>query len=938
MEINKIFTFSKAGLLSLSIAASVAQAQNEIIEEEVYVTGIRASLKQAMDIKRESSGVVDAISAEDIGKFPDTNLAESLQRITGVSISRSGGEGNSITVRGLGPQFNAVTLNGRSMPNPSTSRGFRFDTIAAEMVSGVDVYKTSSAAVQSGGIGASIDVKTARPLALGDKVVGSVKMLTDVDAGSMTPALSGLFSKALSDQVGILGAVSYQERETETDYVTIRGWNNREELLKQRGWGGPLSLYDGDVVAANTPTQSVFGRRTETRERLNANVVVQYAPTESLTATLDINYSDLQVNGSEVESAYWFGTQNNTPATIDDKDTLTSLELNAVGLDMFMGEPESHFVTEQVGLNVEWNITDEQTLFVDYATTQAERNPDQETNVNRSDVQAIPLDLMFDTRGGIATHYYDNADISLANAKLHQQDVYSNNNLDELDQFRIDYTFEGDSATLKAGIMHTDQTKTVISYNTNKGTDGSETGRAYSFRGYFPLVGTFDQDWDGPTETDVDGNVTGNEYETETYNGLFSTVAEAEAAGYALETIDHAFVGNATFITFDPNAAYTWAETLGQKPDYIGLDLVKQPDWYIVNEKTVSAYVELTAEVELAGRPLTLVAGTRIENTSIDSTSLESTLTSLAIVDSNSTVAENMNRTFGAETPYTDGDDYNTFLPNMALKYELNDDVVLRFASSRTITRPELGDMRSSRNFGDIRDNGEAGTGSAGNPNLKPYVSDNLDLSVEWYLDETSYISAGLFQKIVDNFVVKYGASEVIEGVNNPATGDDVVYDITRPQNQDVKKINGAELAAQYAFSDTGFGLIANATIVETDSPFETDQFDSSAVLGLSNSANLIGFYDKEGIQARIAYNWRDAFVDKFGHFFTTTTGEPTQTDSYGQIDLSASYDLTDSLTVFVEGINITAEETYQYSRFESQFVYAQTNSARYALGIRAAF
>jgi len=930
MEINKLFRLSKSGFLYLSIVAYAAQAQDNVVEE-VYVTGIRASLEKATDIKRESSGVVDAISAEDIGKFPDTNLAESLQRISGVSISRSGGEGNEITVRGLGPQFNAVTLNGRSMPSPNTGRGFRFDTIAAEMVSGVDVYKTSSVTVHSGGIGATVNVKTARPLEMADKIAGSAKMLVDVDASSTTPAVSGLFSKRINDNFGILGAVSYQERETQTDYVEVRAWNDRETITTLRGWGDPrLPYQNGEVPVRYYPTQTALGRETESRERLNGSMTMQYSPTEALMVTLDANYSDLVVEGNEMESAYWFDFNNNntSPASMSDKETLTRLELESLGLDMFRGAPETHFVIGQIGLNIEWNISDSQTIAFDYATTKAEQNPDQEMNVNSSDIQAIPLDMVFETRSDVTTHFYDSADISLANARLHQHDGYSNNNIDELDQTKIDYTLESDMVTLRAGIMFTDQTKKVSSYNTNKGPDGSENGRAYSFRGYFPLVGSFDTDWDG------DGDV----YETATYNGLFDSVEEAKAAGYGVETINHAFVGDISFIKFDPKAAYSWVDTLKQKPGFIGFDLIKQPDWYEINEKTLSAYIELTTHVELADRPLTLVAGTRIENTAIDSTSLESTLTKITPIDSNSTTAENMQRTFSDKTPYTDGDDYDIFLPSMSLKYELTDDLVLRFASSRTITRPELSSMRSSRNFGDIRDDGNPGSADAGNPDLKPYVSDNLDLSVEWYLDETSYLSAGYFQKTVDNYIITQAKGEVIEGVINPITGKDVVYNINRPYNQDVKKVQGAELAAQYSFADTGFGVIANATFSKTDKPFETDQIDSSAFIGLSDSANLIGFYDNNGIQARIAYNWRDSFVTQFGHTYTTVSGEPTQTEAYGQIDLSASYDLTDSLTVFFEGINIASEETHNYSRFKEQFLYARTNSARYALGIRAAF
>ncbi|TVZ39780.1 TonB-dependent receptor [Alteromonadaceae bacterium 2753L.S.0a.02] len=925
---NNVLGISKAGLLSLCVSASLANAQvdeNNQPLEEVVVTGIRASLEQAMDIKRQANGVVDAISAEDIGKFPDTNLAESLQRITGVSISRSGGEGSQITVRGLGPQFNLVTLNGRSMPNANTGRGFNFETLAAELVSAVEVTKTNPAGLQSGGIGATVNVKTARPLEIGDKIMGSAKALTDLDADSTTPAVSALYSKNFNDKFGVLVAANYQERETLTDYVEVTRWNNREEIVKERGWGSErLPFQDGEVQANFYPTQTVQGRAEWNRERVNASAALQYAPTESLTATLDANYSDLKVKGNKMESAYWFGFQYDTPASMSSTETLTSLGLNNIGLDMFMRAPESRQIGTQVGLNIEWAISDTQSLGFDFSTADAERNPDQERNVNASDIQAVPLSLMFDTRSGIASHYYDNADISLAAAKLHQQDVYSNYRLDEVDQYRMDYVFEGDNASFKAGIMYTDQTKTAYNYNNNNG----DNSQAYNFRGIFPLVGDFEYDWDGEDGTD---------YDLETYHGLFETVADAQAAGYKVETIDHAFVGDIAFITFDPNAASSWLSTLQQSPDVNGLDLVKQDDWFIINEKTIAAYVEFTAEVELADRPLEIVAGTRVESTSIDSTSLETTLIGLELVDSGSGVAENMRRYFGDAANYTDGDEYEVFLPSMTVKYEVTDDVIVRFASSRSIARPELADMRSARSFGNIRE-GQAGDGSAGNPDLKPYIADNIDLSFEWYLNDVSAISAGFFKKTVDNFVVKYGTAETIAGVTDPSTGEDVVFNINRPQNQDTKKIQGVELAAQYTFGESGFGFIANATMVETDSPFETDQIDSSAVLGLGDSANLVGFYDKHGIQARVAYNWRDKFVEKFGHTFTTTTGEPTQVDAYGQIDLSASYDLTDAITLFLEGINITGEETYKYSRFSDQFLYAQTNSPRYALGVRASF
>ena len=182
---------SVAAVLASAISANSAFAQdaqpnNDV--EVIEVSGIRSSVAKSMDVKRSSAGVVDAISAEDIGDFPDTNLAESLQRITGVSIDRSGGEGQLITVRGFGPQFNTVLVNGRQMASENDSRAFSFDTIASELVSSLDVHKTSTATMQSGGVGSTININTARPFALnGFKMAGSVKGVYDENSEETTP-------------------------------------------------------------------------------------------------------------------------------------------------------------------------------------------------------------------------------------------------------------------------------------------------------------------------------------------------------------------------------------------------------------------------------------------------------------------------------------------------------------------------------------------------------------------------------------------------------------------------------------------------------------------------------------------------------------------------------------------------------------------------------
>src|SRR5690606_9341576 len=236
----KTQSFKKKLLVTAIASTSLAGLSNTVFAqgavEEVVVTGIRASLEASMDTKRNAAGVVDAINAEDIGKFPDTNLAESLQRITGVSISRTNGEGSEVTVRGFGAGNNMVTLNGRTMPAASTfngdgggSRAFDFANLASEGVSGVEVYKTGKANITTGGIGATINILTAKPLdqdgfvaSIGAKAVMDTTNRTGDD---VTPEASGLFSWANdSSTFGVSLSVSHQQRDSGSVGGFVNGW------------------------------------------------------------------------------------------------------------------------------------------------------------------------------------------------------------------------------------------------------------------------------------------------------------------------------------------------------------------------------------------------------------------------------------------------------------------------------------------------------------------------------------------------------------------------------------------------------------------------------------------------------------------------------------------------------------------------------------------
>ncbi|WP_430637046.1 TonB-dependent receptor plug domain-containing protein [Sphingomonas hankookensis] len=283
-------------------APGPAEVQDAPATEEggdaITVTGIRASLRDALNIKRNAQGVVDAISAEDIGKFPDTNLAESLQRITGVSIDRQNGEGSTVTVRGFGPEYNLVVLNGRQLPTSTlgdgasapASRSFDFANLASEGIAGVEVYKTGRAAVPSGGIGSTINIKTPRPLdrpgMRGSFAARGVVDTSQNGKDQITPELSGVFSTTFGneDQFGFLVSGSYQKRNASVNTGSV-GFGN-SFLGTENDWGtlaaeGPNVINrPGPTDVYEVPQSAAYNLTDIRRERINGQAVLQYRPIE----------------------------------------------------------------------------------------------------------------------------------------------------------------------------------------------------------------------------------------------------------------------------------------------------------------------------------------------------------------------------------------------------------------------------------------------------------------------------------------------------------------------------------------------------------------------------------------------------------------------------------------------------------------------------------
>jgi len=938
-------TLSTAIIAILASTASVQASaeENKSVEQEVEkitVTGIKGALGRALDTKREASGVVDSISAEDIGKFPDTNLAESLQRITGVSIDRSGGEGQKITVRGFGPQFNTVLVNGRQQASEDAGRDFSFDTLAAEMVKTLDVHKTSSATVQSGGIGATVNIETAKPFAInGFKLAGSVKATYDGNSEETSPQASLLISNTFNDDTfGALFAVSYLERETRLNRAQSAGWRENSSF----GKGAPVTesgaVYEGNIFIPQNFDSLVT---TEKRERTNANLVLQYAPTDNLIITADALYSDFDVKSDTTSYGHWFTSDNVENAVVDANGTITSMyQETGLATDFHAKKADRLTDSLSIGLNFDWEVNDNLNMQFDLSNSTAKREP----NNGRGGSLALlgyANRVQWNVDGNILPYYSNFAtpDASIysgqqegdgvnqdpnspdyvpaqgvsdyldaANSGAHVMIRDSKEVEDVVTQVKWDNIWLSDGDTgfsaARFGVMYSSETKTVNSW------DNTTSGIHCTYCNYqdFPDVSAFPQ---------------------EVFDAGSDFLSDVSGSGRT----------PSQWLAFDGEALFDFLGAV----EGVNFDAVKTNNSFEVKEDTTSFYLELDFEGELAGMPIYSTGGFRYESTNVTVGATQANVQRLDILD-----ATEMLAVYGAASGFDESSSYAQILPNFSTKLEITDELVARVGVSRSISRPTLSSMRPITSLDTVRQGNLQS--SSGNAALVPFSSDNLDLSLEWYYADASYVSAGYFRKHVANFITSSKNPKTFvtaDGslLTDPSTGSDVsapdaddqvaVFTNTAPSNGESAVVDGWELAAQHTF-DSGFGLLANATLVDSDA--ELDNADITqvfALTGLSDSTNLIAFYENGAFQGRIAYNWRDTFLQSL----TQGGGDGvTYVEAYSQWDASASYDITEQVTVFVEGINLTEEYTHSRGRFSNQILDVVDSGRRISFGVRGSF
>ncbi|NQE61264.1 TonB-dependent receptor [Caulobacter sp. RHG1] len=875
-----------------------AAAQDAAAVEEIVVTGIRASQQQSIDIKRNAVGVVDSIASEDLGKLPDQNVAESLQRIAGVTIERNRGEGRYVSVRGFGPKFNAVTVNGRTLATDNNGREFSFDVLPSEIISGADVYKSPQANVNGASIGATIDVRTLRPLEQRQafSAAGSISGQWAELRDKYNPEVSGVVSWRNEERTfGAALSASYMDQKVRNDEFTIgAGHVRRSSTDSYYNAGGVAGARIGPGVAPFTSVSMPSNLSPFFFERdkkmLGLNGVVQYKPVESLTATVDVLYAKADFKEQQTGLAYDFAGGTLVEQVVQGGEAVYQRYQGGF-VDQIIQYDHRDVTTNQIGLNLKWKATEDLTLTFDASTSKAERRGKEDndfTTIRRKNVNT-----WFDRRGGSPMYSYGFTSPNYANAATNPQGVTAHYYIwgggsdvdDEINEFAFDADWKPAGAvSISAGVASQNRKKTI---NAVEMPFGEQC--AYC-----------DSNQILPTS-------------------LFQNTNRNFFGGQYGDSILH------DWLYYDPRALILQVKEYATRDGKAFNQAIASPSASsVVDEKVLIGYVMADIKTDLGSMPLAVNVGVRIEDTDYTSSGASRTVTSARPNGAGQNII-----TVSPVVPVSFEGKYTDILPSLNARLNVTDDLIFRFAASRVMTRPTLSDLSPRQT---IQTNPGNETIRRGNPDLQPFRASQIEGGVEWYLDTMSLLSFAAFYKNIDSFVTL---------VTTPQKVDQVTFQVTVPGNGKGAVVKGFELGYRQVFNKLpapfdGLGVQTSFTYAESDANYTNTVANVSYGLeGLSKySYSLVGFYEKGPIQARIAYTWRDKFLQ----VASGRNGEPEYFDSYGQLDVGASYNVNDHFTVFVDGLNLTDEEEFIYSVTPNRTKEFRTTGRRVAAGVRVRF
>ncbi|OZY86654.1 hypothetical protein CBP51_06460 [Cellvibrio mixtus] len=954
--------------LVLAMAACVlpthgyAQEASDGALEEIVVTGsFRASLANALNTKRTSANNVDAIVAEDMGKMPDLNLAESLQRVPGVAITREGGEGRNITVRGLGPSFSATTLNGMEVPSSTggldssggvnRGRSFDFNVFASELFNKIILNKSAKGSLEEGGLASTVELYSAKPFDNpGAHAVIGGSMAVDNLTGEDDPRVVGMFSNTFADDnIGVLVSFAQSERNIRQEgfgtvrYTSAFDNSNRsfvgnDSTVDITGTPNPLANYpDLDPTDPKVTNESLdymlFPRlpRMDSfntdQKRTGITGSFQFRPTDRMEFTLDYLKSDLK---TDVSSYNFFAQFRNTFGSI----TPTSIVLDDAGRVAIAGEftgvtprvesrgqfSDTEF--EQVVLSGKFDLTDNLKLDLMFGNASVVHDEEQ-YRFNLDALNASYTNAAAPTRQAIngmnPTYFsYDfrkNSDIAEMSygfdinnplnyhftAPTIRKDIVEREN----DTFRADLTWDLEESSIKTGFIWNERNITSERHDPTEGSLTDPVARVSTGSGTSTIM---------PITSATTSLVTNLSRVSKGYGDAINP-----PAGFPTDFVINDFAAtkaayNAGSFTLNPN----------------------DPSTFDVTENTTGAYAEYTRNMELAGMPLMVNAGLRYVETEVESLGVAGGVASKR------------------------SSDYAEWLPSLNATLEVVEDFLIRFSANRNLSRPNLSSMTATVNATPIN-----GNISVGNPGLDPIIADAVDVGFEWYFAEESVVGITFFHKDIDSFILNSTVSGVLPAdlkaiigtaypQTNPASPSfdpngvsmNDEWNISTPINGEGAKLNGYEISYQQPFSFLpsaleGFGMFANYTYVDSEITYPGDI--KGPLSGLSeNSYNYGIYFEREQFGARVVVNGRDDYVTALpgsDRNYSENTSGPTR------IDMSAFYNITDNVKVNLEIINLTEEDERLYttgpvsSGGDLNLVREINNTGReISLGIRATF
>lgn len=917
--LSKTFLAGLSSTLALLTFSSALQAQEGDVEE-VVVTGFRGSLEAALDNKRESANSIESIVAEDIGKMPDLNLAESIQRVPGVAITREGGEGRNVTVRGLDPDFTRVTLNGMEVPGSAggldssggvnRARSIDFNIFASELFNRIDIHKSQRASVEEGGLAATVDLQTAKPFDNpGIHLSAGAQVTVDNLAEENDPRVTALFSGTFFDDTfGMLLSVAQSERTVrqegfgtvrysaphidssdawdDTSATIVNGTPNAEANSIEYDPSNPDPEFSDPLNFMFMPRLPRMDYFSNTVDRTGITAAFQFRPIENLELGIDYVQSELE---NDRISYNYFAQFRNVWETITPIELTLDPSGRYITAGSFTGvrtrsESRGQFSTtdfDQTVFSAKYDISDNMRL--DLMVGEANSVHDEEQY--RFNVDSLPggssfsFDLIENPNVASMTYGFDITDPAnhvIAGGTVVQKDIIDRTN----ETVKLDLTIEGETLDINAGFI-------------------SNTREVDSLR-FVATPGTLTAPANNTPVTDFPGLAITFE---QAVGGGFASAIDKPAGfptNWVVEDFDVAreLYNAGSFEPARPNAA-TWN----------------------VEEETTGFYGEVNYEMDLSGMPLRLNAGARYVET-------ETTALSFADVDPGADV--DLQEVISENS-------YDDVLPSLNALLEITDELQARLGWSQNIGRPGLASLVPAITAITVIN----GNISTGNPDLDPISSDSLDIGLEWYFDEEALLGVTFFQKKLEGFIAGVTTQGILDpgiaavvalrpeydpadplfvaGARDPFTDS---WNLTTPVNAVDADLDGYEIAYQQPFTFlpgfwANFGIIANLTHVESTGDFPVTvsgvtELVTSDLPGLSeNSSNYTIYYETETWGARLSVNSRDDYI-------TGITGSNGNAREYNtgptRMDASAFYNVTDNITIRLEVINLDEEPERNYT------------------------